>query len=190
MVLCAAVVGVRSAEAELWPSIDVMMAGTSWMPMGTDQLALVGWTAVALVATAAVAAALRRSRRTFLVVLALSGIVPESCVELMRLVREGKLDEGRRLQQTLMPLARAIGAQHGVPAQSSLPSQVAAKPLQLALSAMQLGPLTKSAQHFCMAVQLVAPHRTGVAGGDASGIMLLPLPLPLPLPPQMPLTHG
>ena len=49
-------------------------------------------------------------------VLALSGIVPESCVELMRLVREGKLDEARRLQQTLMPLARAIGAQHGVPA--------------------------------------------------------------------------
>lgn len=71
MVLAATIVGVRSAGAELFPSNDVMMAGTSWMPMSTDQLALLGWTAVALVATAAAAVALRRSRRAFLVVLAL-----------------------------------------------------------------------------------------------------------------------
>jgi 4-hydroxy-2-oxoglutarate aldolase len=49
-------------------------------------------------------------------VLALSGIVPEHCVELMRLVREGRLDEARRLQSSLLPLARSIGVQHGVPA--------------------------------------------------------------------------
>jgi 4-hydroxy-2-oxoglutarate aldolase len=49
-------------------------------------------------------------------VLALSGIVPDRCVELMRLVRDGQIDEARALQASLMPIARAIGAQHGVPA--------------------------------------------------------------------------
>ena len=49
-------------------------------------------------------------------VLALSGIVPEPCVQLMRLVQEGRLDEARRLQSSLLPLARSIGVQHGVPA--------------------------------------------------------------------------
>ena len=49
-------------------------------------------------------------------VLALSGIVPDKCVELMRLMRDGRVAEARQLQQTLMPIARAIGAQHGVPA--------------------------------------------------------------------------
>jgi 4-hydroxy-2-oxoglutarate aldolase len=49
-------------------------------------------------------------------VLALSGIVPDRCRELMRLVRDGHIAEARQLQQALMPIARAIGAQHGVPA--------------------------------------------------------------------------
>jgi len=49
-------------------------------------------------------------------VLALSGIVPDRCVELMRLVRDGRMAEARALQASLMPMARAIGAQHGVPA--------------------------------------------------------------------------
>jgi 4-hydroxy-2-oxoglutarate aldolase len=49
-------------------------------------------------------------------VLALSGIVPDKCVELRRLVAEGRYPEARALQSTLLPLARAIGAQHGVPA--------------------------------------------------------------------------
>lgn len=49
-------------------------------------------------------------------VLALSGIVPQLCADLMRLVAGGQLAEARALQATLLPLARAIGAQHGVPA--------------------------------------------------------------------------
>jgi 4-hydroxy-2-oxoglutarate aldolase len=49
-------------------------------------------------------------------VLALSGIVPEQCMTLMRHVQQGRLDEGRRLQSSLLPLARSIGVQHGVPA--------------------------------------------------------------------------
>jgi 4-hydroxy-2-oxoglutarate aldolase len=49
-------------------------------------------------------------------VLALSGIVPELCADLMRLVAEGHLGKARELQARLLPLARTIGAQHGVPA--------------------------------------------------------------------------
>jgi 4-hydroxy-2-oxoglutarate aldolase len=49
-------------------------------------------------------------------VLALSGIVPDRCVELRRMVAEGRYPEARALQTSLLPLARAIGVQHGVPA--------------------------------------------------------------------------
>jgi 4-hydroxy-2-oxoglutarate aldolase len=49
-------------------------------------------------------------------VLALSGIVPDKCAALIQLVRDGKIAEARQLQLELMPIARAIGAQHGVPA--------------------------------------------------------------------------
>jgi 4-hydroxy-2-oxoglutarate aldolase len=49
-------------------------------------------------------------------VLALSGIVPELCADLMRFVAEGALADARALQARLLPLARSIGAQHGVPA--------------------------------------------------------------------------
>jgi 4-hydroxy-2-oxoglutarate aldolase len=49
-------------------------------------------------------------------VLALSGIVPELCADLMRLVAGGALADARALQARLLPLARSIGAQHGVPA--------------------------------------------------------------------------
>jgi len=49
-------------------------------------------------------------------VLALSGIVPEKCVELRRLVADGRYPEARALQTSLLPVARAIGVQHGVPA--------------------------------------------------------------------------
>ena len=49
-------------------------------------------------------------------VLALSGLLPEECATLRALVAEGHFAEARALQARLMPLARAIGAQHGVPA--------------------------------------------------------------------------
>ena len=48
-------------------------------------------------------------------VLALAGLVPDQCVEMAALMRANRVDEARALQQTLLPLARAIGAQHGVP---------------------------------------------------------------------------
>jgi 4-hydroxy-2-oxoglutarate aldolase len=49
-------------------------------------------------------------------VLALSGLLPDECAQLRELVALGHFTEARALQARLMPLARAIGAQHGVPA--------------------------------------------------------------------------
>ena len=48
-------------------------------------------------------------------IVALAMLVPELCVELWTLVREGKFQEAHALQRRLMPLARSIGGQHGVP---------------------------------------------------------------------------
>ena len=49
-------------------------------------------------------------------ILALAQLAPEACVLLQALVREGRLTEARELQSRLIPLARTIGGQHGVPA--------------------------------------------------------------------------
>jgi 4-hydroxy-2-oxoglutarate aldolase len=49
-------------------------------------------------------------------ILALAQLAPEVCVRLQTLVREGRVEEARALQSRLIPLARAIGGQHGVPA--------------------------------------------------------------------------
>ena len=49
-------------------------------------------------------------------ILALAALAPDACVELHRLVLDGRMQEARALQQRLLPLARAIGdAQRGVP---------------------------------------------------------------------------
>jgi len=48
-------------------------------------------------------------------VLALAGLVPELCVQVVEHVRAGRVDDARELQRRLMPLARLIGPIHGVP---------------------------------------------------------------------------
>jgi 4-hydroxy-2-oxoglutarate aldolase len=48
-------------------------------------------------------------------ILALAAILPHDCVQLWNLVREGRLDEARALQRRLLPLARSVGAAHGIP---------------------------------------------------------------------------
>lgn len=48
-------------------------------------------------------------------VLALAGLVPELCVELVEHVRAGRVAEARQLQRRLMPLARSIGPVWAVP---------------------------------------------------------------------------
>lgn len=48
-------------------------------------------------------------------VLALAGVVPELCLELVDLAGSGRHADARALQQRLMPVARAVGATYGVP---------------------------------------------------------------------------
>ena len=48
-------------------------------------------------------------------ILALAALVPGEIVRMQQLVSENRLDEARKLQRRLMPLARTIGGLHGVP---------------------------------------------------------------------------
>jgi 4-hydroxy-2-oxoglutarate aldolase len=48
-------------------------------------------------------------------VLALAALAPREVVSLVALVAERRLEDAHALQRRLMPLARAVGAQHGVP---------------------------------------------------------------------------
>ena len=48
-------------------------------------------------------------------ILAVAALVPDECVQLWNAVREGRLDEARALQRRLLPLARLVGAGHGIP---------------------------------------------------------------------------
>jgi 4-hydroxy-2-oxoglutarate aldolase len=48
-------------------------------------------------------------------ILALASIVPEACIEMQALVRQGRLEEARALQRRVMPIARAVGTQYGIP---------------------------------------------------------------------------
>jgi len=43
-----------------------------------------------------------------------AGVLPESCVQLWTLVREGRIAEARALQQRITPLARSVGSTYGV----------------------------------------------------------------------------
>lgn len=48
-------------------------------------------------------------------ILALAALVPDSCVELVALVRDRRLDEARALQRRLLPIAKSVGGTYGVP---------------------------------------------------------------------------
>ena len=48
-------------------------------------------------------------------ILALAAVLPHDCVQLWNFVQEGHLSEGRALQRRLLPLARSVGAAHGIP---------------------------------------------------------------------------
>jgi 4-hydroxy-2-oxoglutarate aldolase len=48
-------------------------------------------------------------------ILALANALPEPCVRLFELARDRKHDEALRLQRDLVPIARLLGATHGVP---------------------------------------------------------------------------
>jgi 4-hydroxy-2-oxoglutarate aldolase len=48
-------------------------------------------------------------------ILAIAALVPELCVSMLALVSQNRIDEARALQQRLLPLARSIGSDYGVP---------------------------------------------------------------------------
>jgi 4-hydroxy-2-oxoglutarate aldolase len=48
-------------------------------------------------------------------ILALAALVPDACNQMLALVAEGRLEDARRLQRRLLPLARSVGGTHGVP---------------------------------------------------------------------------
>jgi 4-hydroxy-2-oxoglutarate aldolase len=47
-------------------------------------------------------------------ILAVAGVLPDRCVELFTLVRNGRLAEARALQRRIGPLARSVGSTYGV----------------------------------------------------------------------------
>jgi 4-hydroxy-2-oxoglutarate aldolase len=47
-------------------------------------------------------------------ILAVAGILPDMCIELLNAVRENRLAQGRELQRRLLPIARSVGSLYGV----------------------------------------------------------------------------
>ena len=48
-------------------------------------------------------------------ILALACVVPDACVRLFELARQGRHDDARAIQEAILPLARLVGGVHGVP---------------------------------------------------------------------------
>lgn len=48
-------------------------------------------------------------------VLAVAGVAPDLCVQIFTAVREGRIDDARRMNRELAPLSRLVGAAYGVP---------------------------------------------------------------------------
>jgi 4-hydroxy-2-oxoglutarate aldolase len=48
-------------------------------------------------------------------VLAVAGVAPDTCVQIFTAVREGRIDDARRMNRELAPLSKLVGATYGVP---------------------------------------------------------------------------
>ena len=48
-------------------------------------------------------------------ILAVAGVAPDLCVDIFTAVRDGRLDEARRMAQRLAPMSKLVGATYGVP---------------------------------------------------------------------------
>jgi 4-hydroxy-2-oxoglutarate aldolase len=48
-------------------------------------------------------------------ILAVAGIAPDLCVQIFTAVRDGRIDDARRLNRELAPLSKLVGATYGVP---------------------------------------------------------------------------
>jgi 4-hydroxy-2-oxoglutarate aldolase len=49
-------------------------------------------------------------------ILAVANLLPRACVQLQEAAASGRLDEARRIQAAITPLARAVTVEHGIPA--------------------------------------------------------------------------
>jgi hypothetical protein len=96
-----------------------------------------------------------------------------------------QIGDWQEVAHAMVPPLPPLPSQHGIPLQSSTPSQVAAMPAHVAVSATHDGPPMKSLQHFWFAAHVVVPHSTPADETGAS-VMLLPLPAP----PQTPLMQA
>jgi dihydrodipicolinate synthase/N-acetylneuraminate lyase len=47
-------------------------------------------------------------------ILAVAGVAPDLCVDIFAAVRDGRLDEARRMAQRLAPMSKLVGATYGV----------------------------------------------------------------------------
>ena len=48
-------------------------------------------------------------------ILAVAGVAPDLCVKIFTAVREGRIDEARKMNRQLAPLSKLVGATYGVP---------------------------------------------------------------------------
>lgn len=48
-------------------------------------------------------------------ILAVAGVAPDLCVQIFTAVREGRIDEARKMNRHLAPLSKLVGATYGVP---------------------------------------------------------------------------
>ena len=48
-------------------------------------------------------------------ILAVAGIAPDLCVQVFAAIREGRIDDARRMNRDLAPLSKLVGATYGVP---------------------------------------------------------------------------
>ena len=48
-------------------------------------------------------------------ILAVAGVAPDLCVKIVSAVREGRIDDARKMNRQLAPLSKLVGATHGVP---------------------------------------------------------------------------
>jgi 4-hydroxy-2-oxoglutarate aldolase len=48
-------------------------------------------------------------------ILAVAGVAPDLCVQIFNAVRDGRIDDARRMNGRLAPLSKLVGATHGVP---------------------------------------------------------------------------
>jgi 4-hydroxy-2-oxoglutarate aldolase len=48
-------------------------------------------------------------------ILAVAGVAPDLCVQIFTAVRDGRIDQARKMNRQLAPLSKLVGATHGVP---------------------------------------------------------------------------